>query len=108
MLDDRERKLLDEIEWRLLADPELQRRLASRGPRTRRTLATCVLVACVVFLAVTAIGVLVLGLPGQSLVVVTLAVWPAVVLRRRNGRRRRSLRAVATDGDRLDQEKGPP
>lgn len=89
MLDDRERGLLEEMERELLADPGLQRRLNSRGPRLRRALAVPALATLVVFLAVAVVALLVLALPLQSLVVAVIAVWPCRALRRRLRARRR-------------------
>jgi hypothetical protein len=85
MLNDRERELLEEIERTLLTDSGLRRRLASRGPRVRRALATSSLVALVLFLSTAAVGLFALALPGQSIVLLLLAVWPLAVLRRRLG-----------------------
>ncbi|MDD7942482.1 DUF3040 domain-containing protein [Actinomycetospora lutea] len=93
MLDDREQRLLHEIEQGLLDDPHL-RRLASRGPRLGRGLAVWALVVCVGFLVAAAAVLVVLGLLGQSLVVLVLAVWPALALRRRTGWSRRPRRAA--------------
>ncbi len=89
MLDDRERGELEAIERALLADPDLQRRLRAPGARLRTKLATPLLVALVVFLAVAAVGVLALGLPLQAIVLVTVGAWPWSVLRRRLRRTRR-------------------
>ncbi|MEJ2890647.1 DUF3040 domain-containing protein [Actinomycetospora aeridis] len=80
MLDDREREELEEIERALLADPGLRRRLTGR--RVHRAVRTPLLVACVAFLAVAAVGLLILGLPLQSIVVALIAWWPWRVLRR--------------------------
>jgi Flp pilus assembly protein TadB len=88
MLDDREREELEEIERALLADPGLQRRL--RGRRLRGRLATPALVATVAFLAVTAVGLLLLGLPLQAVVVALIAWWPWRTVRRRTRRPGRS------------------
>lgn len=93
MLDDREQRLLREIEQGLLDDPQL-RRLASNAPRLRRGLAVRALVVCVGFLVMAAVALLVLGLLGQSIVVVALSVSPALALRRRTGWPRRPRRAV--------------
>lgn len=89
MLDDRERGQLEEIERALLGDTELQRRLRAPGARLRHKLETPALVVLVVFLAVAACGLLVLGLPLQSMVVIAVGIWPWSVLRRRWRARRR-------------------
>ncbi|MDD7939782.1 DUF3040 domain-containing protein [Actinomycetospora lutea] len=83
MLDDRERGELEEIERALLADPELQRRLRAPGARLRTKLATPALIALVVFLAVAAAGLLILGLPLHAIIVALIAWWPWWALRRR-------------------------
>jgi len=83
VLDDRGRGQREESERALLGDPELQRRLRAPGARLRHRFETPALVVLVAFLAFAAFGLLVLGLPLQSMVVVAVGVWPWSVLRRR-------------------------
>ena len=94
MLNERERRELDEIERAMRdADPDLdtlfRRRRASSS---RGTLALFALVAVLVALA---LGLVLLGLVLQALMVLAVAAWPATVLR---GRRTRPEPPGAVNG----------
>jgi len=86
MLNERERRELDEIERAMRdADPDLDT-LFRRRRATTSSRGTLALFALVVVLAALALGLVLLGLVLQALMVLAVAAWPATVLRGRRTR----------------------
>ena len=88
MLNERERRELREIEQTILgADPRLHALFTGQHARPRWTVGRGLPGALIVVLCALAVGLVLLGLVVHALVVLALAAWPFIVLRRRRGAR---------------------